>query len=128
VLRTADGNQDGALAAYDAALSLDPSFANARYLRALLHYERGDTEKALNDLRIVAETNTDNQELQNIISTIASGAPLTLPSATSTPVVSEVTPATDENGAVVSDAIPESDVVTPVNQVPDVAPDTATGE
>lgn len=67
VLYTAAGQPEEALFSYNNALSLDPQFANARYFRALLLAEAGNEQAAIAELKIVQETNQNNEQLNNVI-------------------------------------------------------------
>ena len=115
ILLTANNQVPEAAQAYQAALTLDPGYANARYLFALLLLDQGQSEQALAELRTVAETNVENQQLQAVIAAIESGdIPQT---ATGTIPVAEAAPENDGPG-VTSTVAPDTDLITPLNTLP----------
>ncbi len=67
-------NFDGAMEDFNAVLGLNNSVANARYFKALSLYRLGKKEEALNELKIVQQTNQDNEELKKTIQMIESSA------------------------------------------------------
>lgn len=109
ILHTAAEQTDEALSAYQVALTLDPGFANARYLRALLLIDLQEVELALQDLRLVAQTNSENAELMSLISTLESGE---------LPVVETVSDDLVDELSRSGDGAPDTDLVTPLNSVP----------
>lgn len=116
ILLTADKQLDLATEAYQTALALDPGYANARYLLALLQVERGETEQALTELRIVEKTNPENEGLRNIIAALESGEYVNNASVVD-PQVSEAAPA--GNGSEITSPVsPDTDLITPLNTVP----------
>ncbi len=117
ILFTAAEQTDNALQAYGAALTLDPNFANARYLRALLLIDLGQTDLALDELRLVAQTNADNAQLLALINSIESGD---LPDTSITPadLINDATPISSES-SVTSPVNPDTNLVTPLNTVSD---------
>jgi tetratricopeptide (TPR) repeat protein len=112
ILYTAAEQPSEALAAYQVALTLDPGFANARYLRALLLVDLQQIESALQDLRLVAQTNTDNEQLISLIAALESGEIPSVPTV-SGELVDELSQPRD--GATVNS---DTDLVTPLNTVP----------
>lgn len=122
ILHTSAGNVQQAVGAYTAALTLDPNYANARYLRALLLADAGETGTAVSELRIVAESNQDNAQLQVLISQLESGdflpsTPTTTTDGGDVPV-SDPAPEAAADGTVTSPVGPDTDLVTPLNTVP----------
>lgn len=101
--------------AFEAALALDPQFANARYLLALVYIEEGRTAEALAALRTVQSTNMENAELNELIAALESGTS-TIPTLGVTPPVSESTPAVDGEGVTTSPAPSDTDLIVPVNR------------
>ncbi len=59
--------------AFEMAVTLDPYYANARYLLALTYIDLGQTEKAQEQLAIVAETNPGNEYVEDAIRSIEEG-------------------------------------------------------
>ncbi len=49
------GNEEQAMADYTHSLELAPRDAKVHYIRGLLHWKQGDTEKALSDIRLAAD-------------------------------------------------------------------------
>ncbi|MFT5832110.1 MAG: tetratricopeptide (TPR) repeat protein [Candidatus Paceibacteria bacterium] len=117
ILFAAAEQNENAVEAYSAAVSLDPNFANARYLRALLLIDLGQADQALDELRLVAETNVDNAQLLTLISSLESGD---VPNTSVTPadLISGAEPVSDDSG-VTSPVNPDTDLVTPLNTVPE---------
>lgn len=115
ILESSNGNADRAAQAYRAALAIDPNFANARYLLALIQISEGQVAEALDSLRIVAQSNADNVQLQELIAALEAGEVPAIADASATQV-SESTPVVDENG-VTSPVVPDSDLLTPLNIV-----------
>lgn len=66
-------NFSGAMEDFDAVLGLNNSVANARYFKALTLYRLGKKDEALNELKVVQETNQDNEELKKTIKMIEAG-------------------------------------------------------
>lgn len=105
----------GAAAAFEAAISLDTNFANARYLLALVHLEEGRREEALAQLRVVQSTNSDNVELASLVAQLESGAAVPPPLGLTTPV-DEQSVDVDGEGVTTTDTPPETDLIVPVNR------------
>lgn len=118
VLYAAKKDNDAAIAAYQAAITRDQDFANARYMLALSYIDAKRLDDALRELRIVQETNQDNEQLKSLISQLETNG---LPTNTADlgTSVNEQTPAQGEGGEAVSDQAPDTDLVTPVNTVSD---------
>ncbi len=114
VLHSANNNPDNAIAAFSQALQLNPQYANARYLRALEYAKKDDTTTALSELAIVRDLNADNAVTVNALMEQIENGTVTS-SATSTTPIAE--PATDQNNSTTNPAVPESDLLTPVNAV-----------
>lgn len=112
ILYAAAEQPSDALAAYQDALTLDPGFANARYLRALLLVDLQQIESALQDLRLVAQTNADNEQLISLIAALESGEVPSVPTVSSE-LVDELSQPS-EGAPVTSD----TDLITPLNTVP----------
>ncbi len=119
VLLSADKKIEAAVDAFTAAVTINPQYANARYLRALSYMELDKRDDAVADLQVVQGLNPDNAEIATMISQIKDGT-FVLPSAQSTstsPVVSE--PTVDAtNPQSTADDVSESNLLTPVNTVP----------
>jgi len=117
ILESSAGDTAAAREAYAAAIQLDPNFANARYLLALLQIADGETEQALSELRFIQESNTDNVQLQELVTALEAGNIPTL-ATTSPEQVNENEPVAVDDG-VTSPVVPESDLLTPLNTVGD---------
>jgi tetratricopeptide (TPR) repeat protein len=118
LLLSAANRLDEAVAAYQAAIRLDPDYANARYLLALAYLNQGQNEPALNELRIVQQTNQDNAQLQVLIEQVESGGFEIPQDLGLEPPVSETEPGDEgfEEGVITEGGV-DTDLVTPVNTV-----------
>lgn len=63
-------NFSGAMEDFDAVLGLNNSVANARYFKALSLYRLGKKDEALRELKIIQQTNPDNEELKKTMQLI----------------------------------------------------------
>lgn len=118
ILFSAAEDAQAAVEAYSAALALDPYHANARYFRALLLADAGEIETAISELQIVQETNQENESLATLIEQLSDGTITASSSLDSVEVpVSELSPETSDE-TVTSPVAPESDLLTPLNAVP----------
>jgi hypothetical protein len=84
----------------------------------LVQLEGENQEAALADLRVVAELNPDNTEIQALVQALEAGESVTVPALGTVAPVAEPQPNQVDSTAVVSDTPPESDLLAPVNQVP----------
>jgi tetratricopeptide (TPR) repeat protein len=122
VLFAAKKETDNAVLAYEAAIARDPNFANARYMLALALLDAKRLDEALKQLRIVKETNQDNEQLGNLISQLeTNGLPL-VPTSELGGSVNEAEPEQTSGDSVVSPGDPNTDLVSPVNTVSEEAP------
>lgn len=113
-------DRPGAVAALETAVALDPNFANARYLLALTLVEEGERERALEQLRVVAITNSENETLRTLITALESGQEINAPLGGITPPVQESGQVSvDSEGVATSATAPETDLIVPVNQTSD---------
>ena len=127
ILESSAGNAAAAKTAYGVAIQLDPNFANARYLLALLQIADGEMDQALESLRFIQTSNADNTELQALIAALEAGDVPALNTTTAVPV-NETQPVVVDDG-VTSPVAPESDLLTPLNTVretPEADPVTET--
>jgi tetratricopeptide (TPR) repeat protein len=99
----------------ETAIQLDPNFANARYLLALIAIEEGRLDEARTLLEPVATTNPDNQELAALLVALTSGATLPPLNTGLTAPVDEPVVTTDEDGVTTVDEEPQTDLLVPVN-------------
>lgn len=114
ILLAANKQLDDAITAYQSALTRDPNFANARYMLALTLIEKGDTRQALEQLKVVRESNQDNTDLQEIIRKIESGEPVVPNTGLETPVSESSTSETTEDG-VITNSDTDTNLISPVN-------------
>lgn len=105
-----------AMAAYRAAIVLDPQYANARYLLALTQLRQGESAAALEQLRIVKETNQDDQQLTELIRQVESGEYQIPATQQFEPPVGDQLGEESNSAAITTDDV-VSDLVTPVNTV-----------
>lgn len=80
VLLSASEKIPEAIAAYQAAITLDTNYANARYMLALDLAKSGQSEAALEQLRFVQKSNEDNEQLKTLIKQIENGEEVASPS------------------------------------------------
>lgn len=101
-------------AAYKAALTLDPQYANARYMLAQVYAVQGNTESALTELERVRETNQTNQQLLDLMDNLRNGSAT---AATSSPAdLTEPGAEVTSDNAVVTDEAPDTSLVAPLNR------------
>lgn len=118
VLLAANKDLEGAVDAYETAIGFDANFANARYMMAIALLDLNRVQDALTQLRLVRETNQDNEQLKSLITQLETngytpGQGIGLGGA-----VNEATPQEQQNGeAVTSTGETKTDLVTPVNTV-----------
>lgn len=120
VLYSSVENTEASIAAFAEAVRLNPEFANARYFLALSLFQNGNQEESLAQLRIVLEANPDNEELAATIAAIESGEVVATDNRAPVEAVSndEVLPEAEGEQVVVTDD-PDTDLIAPVNTVPD---------
>lgn len=117
VLQVSAGNNEAAEVAYRQAVALDPTYANARYLLALLLIDKGDVQNALNELYVVRNTNTENEPLLTLIERLESGESIEDIAELTNLAVQRAAPAIDPtNDAVTVPEGTDSDLVVPINQ------------
>jgi tetratricopeptide (TPR) repeat protein len=122
VLYGADNNAAAAISAFTNALTLNPQYANARYMRALQVLAQGDQATATAELEMVRDMNPDNASVSELIEKIKRGEVTTN---TGTPAaVTEPEAVTRDGEAVTTDTDPNSPLVSPVNTVPENASST----
>lgn len=118
VLLSASEKTEQAISAFSAAIERDSEYANARYFLALAYLNNNQPNLALEQLKIVQQTNQENVELAALIAQVEGGEmPDIQTSATDAPV-SEPSVTPGENTTVQNGEDLESDLVTPVNTVP----------
>jgi tetratricopeptide (TPR) repeat protein len=126
VLYSAKANREMAVAAFTAAIELNPQYANARYLRALEYLALGNTEAAVTELAVVRDLNPDNAAVSGLIGQIERGevTPETITGQQSTPVAEPSSVTTTEGDVTTAETAPDTDLLTPVNTVPEAPADT----
>ncbi len=117
VLQTANKNREAAIAAFTAALSIDPSYANARYLRALQYLAAGNKDLAVSELKAVRDLNADNKAVDELIGKITRGEVTTetLNQTTPTQPITEPAAVTTDNNTTTTDTAPDTELLKPVN-------------
>lgn len=105
-----------AKAAFSNAVTLDPNFANARYLLALVLLEEGNKEGALEQLRVIMASNQDNESLKSLVTALESGQAVA-PQLGITPPVSEANVQVDGDGvATTNETTSDGELIVPVNR------------
>lgn len=118
VLLAANKDLEGAAGAYETAIRIDQNFANARYMLALTYLDQQRLDDALSQLRIVQQTNQENEELKNLITQLeTTGLPL-VPTQGLGGSVNEQQPNQENGENVTSPTDPDTDLVSPVNTAP----------
>jgi tetratricopeptide (TPR) repeat protein len=107
-----------AITAYEAAISRDSNFANARYMLALAYLDSNRVQDGLAQLRTVRDTNQDNKELTAFISQIETSGYTPNQGGVENLQNSVAGAAPEQNGDnVTSPTSPDTDLVSPVNTV-----------
>jgi tetratricopeptide (TPR) repeat protein len=115
LLLAADQQLQPAAEAFETAVVLGGTYANARYFLALTYLDLGREADALTQLRLVLETNEGNELVKNLISQIESGTYVKPQNITSVPVVNE-NEVSQEGGVTTTTEVPNTDIVTPLNR------------
>ncbi len=115
VLLATTDDTNAAVQALERAVALDPAYANARYFLALSYLDQDRKDDALLQLRMVQETNQDNESLKNLIEQVESGTYVKPSSEFSVTVNSVPVVSTEEGGVTTTDVAPDTDLVSPVN-------------
>lgn len=113
VLHAATGNTDEAVQALIRSLQFDPTYADARYVLALQYVSQDRRERAVSQLRLVEETNPDNQQLQDLIASIEAGEDIEI--VTEPPQLTSEEPSVDNESGVSVPSGVSSDLFSPVN-------------
>jgi tetratricopeptide (TPR) repeat protein len=117
LLLSANEQTEEAVSAFQVAIILDPQYANARYLLALAYLGLEQPELALEQLRVVQRTNTDDQQLATFIAEVESGEyQIPVESTLDTPV-REIDPTDDQADVPLGQRDVESNLVSPVNVI-----------
>ncbi len=99
------------------AIGLDPQYANARYMLALLYLQEEQTQLALEELRQVQQTNPENEQLAAFITQVESGYYEVPTSDAFVPPVQEIVPNEEEDGTVTTETDTDTSLVAPVNVI-----------
>lgn len=68
-----DNNLDSGRMALERAVALNENYANARYFLGLIYDKQGLKDKAIEQFEDIAKANSDNQEIQKILSNLRAG-------------------------------------------------------
>ncbi len=114
VLHGALQNTDEAINAFTKAITLNPSYANARYFLAEQYLIKGDKAAALTQLEIIRDLSPENTAVNLVIDKINSG---TLPVGQFTPDTNlpEGSTVTTSNDVTTTSEVPKTPLLTPVN-------------
>jgi tetratricopeptide (TPR) repeat protein len=115
VLLATTNNLPVAIQAFEAAVSLDTNYANARYFLALAYLDSERTEDALSQLRIVEESNPDNETVKVLIEQVTSGTYQKEDKIFGVPVQNTQT-VSQEDDITTATEVPDTDLVTPLNR------------
>ncbi len=124
ILYISNNDMENAAVVLQRAVALSPDFANARYFLALTMAEMGNSEEALTQLRLVAETNPDNELIAGLIGQLESGQALPSLTGSANPSgqVAEPEVVSTNGEAVTSEVAPDSPLVSPLNPGGEPAP------
>lgn len=115
LLLSANGETEAAIDAFESAIARNDEYANARYLLAIAYAEQGRFEEALAQLRVVEETNPENENLLNLIAQLEAGEVPELATSTVTTPVEE--PDTDPAEGLNAESVPDDTaLVESINQ------------
>lgn len=117
VLLAANKDYVAASQAFGEAIKLDPSYANARYFLALTLLDQDKKSEALEQLYKVRETNSDNATVIELIRQVEAGE-YVKPKEILDVNVSEPEAVSQDGDVTTATDLPDTDVLTPVNQVP----------
>ncbi len=123
VLEISRKNYDAAITAFERAVTLDENFSNARYFLARAYGEMNRESDALRELERVLQLNPGNEVVMSLIQTLQAGG--SIREATPQGLLTESAPLVEEggamgqDGAVVTEGDPETDLVSPINTVPE---------
>lgn len=116
LLLLAIGDVVGAQTAFSDTVTLDPSHANARYMRALTYLDTGRAADALAELKTIAETNQDNQALLDLITQVEAGDYTAPPVMSGLPVSAGSATSQNEGATLLEGTVENTSLVAPVNQ------------
>lgn len=119
ILLSANNNQTEAEAAFKAAIGIDPQYANAHYLLALLYLNTDRPDLALEHLKVVQVNNQDNTELSDFIKQVETGDYKVPQNSGIDAPVSEQSPTQGSENTVTTNGDTNTDLVKPVNTVSD---------
>jgi tetratricopeptide (TPR) repeat protein len=119
VLLAANKDYSAASQAFERAIAIDTNYANARYFLALTYLDQDKKNEALEQLKKVRETNSDNATVVELIRQVESGE-YVKPGDTPEVTVNEPNSVSQEGDVTTTTDVPETDVVSPVNQVSQV--------
>ena len=114
VLYGAIKNTDAAIGAFSAAITLNPSYANARYFLAEQFLIKGNKEAALEQLTIIRDLNPENTAVNAVIEKINSGG-VPVGEFNTNAKLPEGSPITTENDVTTTSEVPKTPLLTPVN-------------
>jgi len=115
LLLAADQQLNLASKAFESAIKLGGTYANARYFLALTYLDLGREEDALIELRQVLETNEGNELVSDLILQIKSGDYVRPENNAGIPVSNEQSFSQDGD-VTTTNEFPDTDIVTPLNR------------
>ena len=123
VLQAANNKPTEAINSFTKAITLNPSYANALYLRAQQYLVTGEKEKAISDLRIVQNLNPDNSLVEKVINEINQGN-INPSIFNAEKLVTEPNSVVTENQVTTTNEDPQTDLIKPVNATSAEKPST----
>lgn len=114
ILLATTNNFPAAINAFETAVSLDNNYANARYFLALTYLDTNRADDALVQLKIVEENNKDNTVVRELISQVESGDYVKAQASAALPVT-EGGVVSQEGDVTTASEVPDTNLVTPIN-------------
>lgn len=115
ILLIEQGNREEAITALKQAIALEPQYANAHYVLGLQYVADGQVDAGIAELEIVRSLNENNTFIDALINDVKNGTPIS--NAGAQEVVTE--PGEEASPEVITEEFVDSDLVSPVNSVPE---------
>ncbi|MFT5849846.1 MAG: tetratricopeptide (TPR) repeat protein, partial [Patiriisocius sp.] len=117
VLESSAENLEGAIAAFSRAVVLDPNYANARYFLGLALIQDGQTDAALEQMKVVLTLNPENTDIAGLVAQLESGETFDAPQ-TATETIAEPEAVSGDDESVTTTGASDTPLVSTVNTAP----------